>query len=161
MIVVTDTSVVLNLCVLQQERLLSDLFGRVLAPPSVMREFQRLASVDPRFVSLTFLAFVQVSTATQIAPALLLNQRLHQGERDALSLAAELGADAVLMDERAGRAVASGLGLQSIGILGILVQAKTLGLVPAIKPLINRLHSHARFWIAPALMQQVLRSVGE
>lgn len=161
MIVVTHTSVVLNLCALQQERLLSDLFGSVLAPPSVMHEFQRLASVDPRFAGLTFPVFVQISDATQVTPALLLNQRLHQGEREALSLAAELGADAVLMDERAGRAVASSLGLKSIGVLGILVQAKTLGLVPVIKPLLDRMHSHARFWISPALMQQVMRSVRE
>lgn len=161
MIVVTDTSVVLNLCALQQERLLADVFGRVLAPPAVMEEFERLASVDPRFTGLTFPVFVQVSAATQIAPSLVLNQRLHQGEREALSLAAELGADAVLMDERAGRAAASSLGLSSIGVLGILVQAKTLGLLPAIKPLLDRLHHQARFWIAPALIQQVLDSVGE
>jgi uncharacterized protein len=160
-IVVTDTSVVLNLCSLQQEPLLADIFGRVLAPPSVMREFQRLASVDPRFAGLTFPAFIHVSAPTQLAPALLENQRLHQGEREALSLAAELGADAVLMDERAGRAAACSLGLQSIGVLGILVQAKRLRYVPAIKPLLDRLHHHARFWIAPALMKQVLRSVGE
>ncbi|MCU0750464.1 MAG: DUF3368 domain-containing protein [Akkermansiaceae bacterium] len=161
MIVVTDTSVVLNLCALQQERLLADLFGCVLAPPAVMEEFERLASVDQRFAGLTFPVFVQLSAATQIDPSLVLNQRLHQGEREALSLAAELGADAVLMDERAGRAAASSLGLSSIGVLGILVQAKTLGLLPAIKPLLERLHHQARFWIAPALIQQVLESVGE
>lgn len=126
-----------------------------------MHEFQRLSSADPRFAGLTFPAFVEISVATQIAPALLLNQRLHQGELEALSLATELGADAVLMDERAGRATASSLGLTSIGVLGILVQAKTLGLLPAIKPLLDHLHHQARFWIAPALIQQVLHSVGE
>ena len=161
MIVVTDTSVVLNLCALHQEALLPAIFGSVIAPPSVMREFQRLAAVDPRFAGLAFPAFIQINAVTQIAPALLLNQRLHQGEREALSLAAEINADAVLMDERAGRIAASGLGLQSIGVLGVLIQAKTLGLVPAIKPSLDRLQSQARFWIAPALKQQVLRSVGE
>lgn len=161
MIVVTDTSVVLNLCALQQERLLAAVFGRVLAPPAVMEEFERLASIDPRFAGLTFPSFVEVSAATQIAPALFLNERLHQGEREALSLAAELGADAVLMDERAGRAAARSLGLSSIGVLGILVQAKTLGLLPVIKPLLDRLHHQLRFWISLALIQQVLESVGE
>jgi predicted nucleic acid-binding protein len=160
-IVITDTSVVLNLCALRQERLLAEIFGHILAPPSVVQEFQRLVSVDPRFADLTFPLFVEVSSASQIAPELLLNERLHQGEREALSLAAELGADAVLMDERAGRAVASSLGIPSIGVLGILVQAKTLGLLPVIKPLLDQLHHQARFWIAPALMQQVLNSVGE
>jgi hypothetical protein len=98
-IVITDTSVVLNLCASRQERLLAEIFDHILAPPSVVQEFQRLVSVDPRFADLTFPLFVEVSSASQIAPELLLNQRLHQGEREALSLAAELGADAVLMDD--------------------------------------------------------------
>ena len=49
MIVVADTSVVLNLCCVRQERLLSALFGRVLVPTEVAAEFRRLAGVDVRF----------------------------------------------------------------------------------------------------------------
>ena len=45
MTVVTDTSVVLNLCVIGQQELLRDLFGNILAPTVVVTEFQRLASV--------------------------------------------------------------------------------------------------------------------
>ena len=161
MIVVTGTSVVLNLCCLHQEALLPAIFGAVLAPPSVMSEFQRLASVAPRFFGLTFPAFIEITAATQAVPALVQNQRLHDGERDALSLAAEVKADAVLMDERAGRTAAASLGLQSIGILGVLIQAKSLGLVPAIEPLVDCLQSKALIWIAPALRRQVLSTAGE
>ena len=53
MIVVADTSVVvLNLCCVRKERLLSALFGRVLAPTEVAAEFRRLAGVDVRFSGL-------------------------------------------------------------------------------------------------------------
>lgn len=52
MIVVTDTSVVLNLCRVGLEGLLQDLFGEVLAPPAVASEFQRLAAMDPRFIGI-------------------------------------------------------------------------------------------------------------
>jgi len=45
-IVVTDTSVVLNLAWLREDRLLAELFGSVLAPPIVREEFERLARVD-------------------------------------------------------------------------------------------------------------------
>ena len=161
MIVVTDTSVVLNLCGVEQERLLPSLFGSVFAPSSVMHEFEKLAAVDPRFAGLTFPTFVEIKIVTQFAPSLVLNQRLQQGEREALALAVELSADAVLMDERAGRLVADDLGLKSIGVLGILVQAKTSGLLPTIKPLLERLQSRLRFWIAPALVQQILRKASE
>ena len=46
MIVVTDTSVILNLCLLRQENLLVSLFATVLAPTQVVAEFQRLAAAD-------------------------------------------------------------------------------------------------------------------
>jgi predicted nucleic acid-binding protein len=48
-IVVTDTSVVLNLAWLREDRLLPELFGQVLAPPIVRAEFERLTRADLRF----------------------------------------------------------------------------------------------------------------
>jgi predicted nucleic acid-binding protein len=42
MIVVADTSVILNLCRVQHERLLLQLFRRVLIPERVASEFARL-----------------------------------------------------------------------------------------------------------------------
>ena len=43
MIVVADTSVILNLCRVRHEHLLPALFGRVLIPTEVASEFSRLA----------------------------------------------------------------------------------------------------------------------
>jgi len=45
--------------------------------------------------------------------------RLHAGERDAISLALTVHADAVLMDERRGRQEAENRGLKPIGTLGV------------------------------------------
>ncbi len=161
MIVVTDTSVVLNLCCLKQEKLLSEIFGTVIAPPAVVGEFRKLANLDQRFLGLTFPAFIRIVAPAKVALSLVGNQKLHAGEIDALSLAVEQNADAVLMDESAGRLVAAGLGLHCIGILGILIQAKTTGMVAVIAPLIEELHSKAGFWIAPSLKQRVLNIVNE
>lgn len=161
MIVVTDTSVVLNLCCLKQEKLLSDLFGTVVAPPAVAREFQRLASIDKRFLGLTFPAFIRIIAPLEIAQALSGNQKLHAGEVDALSLAIEQKADAVLMDESAGRAAATALGLHCVGILGILIQSKSVGLLLEITPFLDDLESKAGFWIGPPLRRRVLDLVRE
>jgi predicted nucleic acid-binding protein len=65
------------------------------------------------------------------------------------------------MDERAGRAAAAELGLLCIGILGILIQAKKLGLLPEVRPLLDQLESQAGFWIAPTLRSRVLELVSE
>ena len=160
MTVVTDTSVILNLCLLGLEDVLTDLFGEVQAPPAVAKEFARLASTDPRFVSLVFPGFIAVHAPSHIHPLLAL-PRLHQGEREALSLASEIHASLVLMDERAGRAVATDLGLRSIGLLGILIDAKRKGLVAELAPHLDRLQHEARFWFSASLRFQVLQLAGE
>ena len=140
---------------------MTDLFGTVFAPPSVRREFQRLANLDERFLGLVFPSSIEIRTAAIIVPAVMENQRLHEGERAALCLALELNADSLLMDERAGREAAATLGLPCIGLLGILLQARRQSLVPAIRPLLGRLQSHARFWISPGLLEQILQAANE
>lgn len=63
MIVVADTSVILNLCRIQHEHLLPPLFGRVLIPHEVATEFVRLAGVDVRFAGLQLPAWIEQMTA--------------------------------------------------------------------------------------------------
>lgn len=102
MIVVTDTSVVLNLCLIGRETLLPELFGKVIAPETVAGEFQRLAVQDPRFRGLVFPEFVEKVVSVTSLPSTISVRGLHDGEIAALSLALERKADAVLMDERVG-----------------------------------------------------------
>lgn len=161
MIVVTDTSVILNLCLLRQEDLLVPLFGTVLAPMQVVTEFQRLAASDPRFLGLAFPTFVEKLNPAGTLAGLSRDARLHGGEVAALSLAMERGADAVLMDERAGRATAATLGLRVMGHIGILLAAHERSLVPALTPLLDRLENEGRFWISPSLRKTVLLATGE
>jgi len=159
-IVVTDTSVILNLCLLGLEEVLRTIFGEVQAPPAVKEEFLRLVNVDPRFTSLAFPAFIIIRPPGAIHP-LLLTPRLHKGESEALSLAAEIQASRVLMDEQAGRAAASKLGLRCIGLLGILIEARRRNLIPRLAPHLDRLQNEARFWFSQSLRIQVLQLAGE
>lgn len=74
---------------------------------------------------------------------------------------AEIKADAVLIDEEAGRRVAVSLGLATFGLLGVLLRAKQAGHLPAIAPVLDALASQARFHLGTELRQIVLRSAGE
>lgn len=161
MIVIADTSVILNLCFLQHEHLLTALFGIVHVPTKVAQEFERLALVEDRFHGLVFPVFIKQHAPTHILPSLEQASRLQDGEVAALSLAVEMGADAVLMDERAGCSAAAQLGLKTTGLLGILIEAKSSGLISQLAPLLNRLHTEARFWVSPALREKVLRLANE
>lgn len=161
MIVVTDTSVVLNLCLIEQQDLLRQMYGRVLAPTMVVVEFQRLVQVDERFQGLNFPDFIEKAAPQHLLPSLTSSARLQAGEVAALSLAVERKADAVLMDERAGRAAAAALGLRTTGLLGTLRDAKERSLIPAVSPLLDRLEKEAEFWISESLRSLILKAVGE
>ncbi len=160
MIVVADTSVVLNLCRVEHVTLLRTLFGRVLVPVEVVSEFQRLAGVDPRFAALKLPAWIEVTPAPPLPPVVAA-ANLDPGEAAAIALCLGQTADALLIDETLGRAVAAGLGLRTIGILGILLQARARGVIPNIAPVLDRLEQEAGFWIAPSLRSHVLQLAGE
>ena len=66
-----------------------------------------------------------------------------------------------MIDERRGRLVAARLNLRYIGILGILVEAKSQGLITEVKPVLDALIDNAGFWVAEALYNRVLRQVNE
>jgi predicted nucleic acid-binding protein len=155
-IVVTDTSVVLNLCWLHQESLLPAIYEDVLAPGQVRLEFERKATTDPRFAGLRFPPFITLAEPAAIPAILATNPDLDPGEIAALALALERGIADVLIDEKSGRAAAIALGLHVSGLLGVLIEGKQRRLVPALRPLIDTLVVDARFWIDPGLREHVL-----
>ena len=161
MIVVTDTSVVLNLCWLREERLLPAIYEQVLAPEAVRFEFERKAASDPRFSGLHFPAFILVASPASIPPVLAANPDLDPSETAALALALERGIADVLIDEAYGRAIAHSLGLRVSGLLGVLIEAKRSRLIPELHPLLDSITNGARFWISTPLRHRVLLLVGE
>jgi predicted nucleic acid-binding protein len=160
-IVVTDTSVLINLCRVGQGDLLKRMFGDVVIPPEVAAEFTRLAAAIPRFAGLVLPEGIRQQSPLTLLPAVRAAVGLDLGEAAALSLAVEIHADAILVDERRGHEVALQLGLQTIGVIGILLRAKAAGIIPSVKPLVDALQRDAGFWISESLRAEVLRLAGE
>jgi predicted nucleic acid-binding protein len=88
-IVVSDTSVILNLCLLGHQDILPSLYEQIITPPEVVAEFTRLARCDRRFIGLQFPTFIAIQSAVGI-PLALHTSRLHAGEFAALALATDL-----------------------------------------------------------------------
>jgi len=102
------------------------LFERVVIPPTVFAEPQQPntpAAVQQWVQSLP--AWVAVQKPTAIDSRL----QVDAGERKAISLAREIHAAAVLIDDRAGRLAAAKCGLTVVGTLGLLEQASVRGWV--------------------------------
>ena len=88
-----------------------------------------------------------------------LPQKLHLGEREALALAKELGA-VLLVDEREARNEARRLGIDHIGSLLILKEAKEQEFMPTIKPILDELIATGTY-ISDTLYQSFLEEIGE
>jgi predicted nucleic acid-binding protein len=159
-IVVSDTSPIRALAHLNLLGVLDSLFGQVIVPPSVDAELRnppvRLTPVDVRT-----LGFVLIQAPQDVRRVEQLRETLDPGESEAIVLALELGAMAILMDERAGRAMAKQLGLMPIGVLGTLVRAKQRGLIGPIAPITDRLEQELGFFISASLRAEILKSAGE
>jgi predicted nucleic acid-binding protein len=125
--IVADTSPLNYLVLIHQINLLPNLYGRLLIPESVLEELSAIET--PQLVrnwATNLPEWIEVLPATPIDESLT---RLHAGERDAISLALTVHADAVLMDERRGRQEAENRGLKPIGTLGVLVAAHNRRLI--------------------------------
>jgi uncharacterized protein len=153
MIVVSDTSCISNLLTIGQADLLLRLFGEVIIPPAVERELLRFHPAIPGFVRA-----VVPSGAALLAR---LSRELDTGEAEAICLACELHADRLLIDEKAGRAVALREGLAIIGVVGMLVAAKQKGFVASVGGMMDRLETEAGFRLNAAVRNAALRAAGE
>jgi len=115
--VVSDTSPLNYLILIDADGLLPRLFSEVLIPPLVAEELTRPSAPERVRVWLaTPPAWLQIKSPT--LPPRSLN--LDAGETQAILLAQEMGILSLLIDERKGFHVAEALGLEPIGLLGIL-----------------------------------------
>jgi predicted nucleic acid-binding protein len=85
---------------------------------------------------------------------------LDKGEAEVLALSKELRADLILLDEEKARKSAVIAGFEVMGLLGVLVIARNLGLIEALKPLIEEL-KNKRFRISDRVIAEALLKAGE
>jgi predicted nucleic acid-binding protein len=125
-IVVSDTTPVNYLVLIDQIHLLRDLYGRLVLPRAVHEEMQREGAPEKvRAWAASLPVWAEVRAAASTDPAL----KLGAGEREALALAEELKADLLLVDDGKARREARRRGLAVTGTLGVLAAAAERGLV--------------------------------
>ena len=156
MIIVSDTSALSNLALVEHLWLLETIYQNVIIPDVVASELA--AASNPAIPAILQLDWVQTKSLTQSQLANQLQQErgLDAGEANAIALALEIRADDLLIDERLGRQEAVRLGLSIIGILGVLLIAKQRNLIAQVKPVMDALANKAGFRISPQLYQRVL-----
>ena len=160
--VVSNTSPLSNLAIIGRLDLVREQLGIVVIPPAVEAELSRNPRTEARAALAAAMreGWIRVTPLTGAVDAELM-RALDLGEAEALSLASEIRADLVLLDESAARSKAANLGLSHTGVLGILRRARQTGHIPSLKAEIQRLRYEAGFFISPALERTLLISIGE
>jgi len=82
------------------------------------------------------------------------------GESEAIALAEELNADLLIIDERLGTKIAKDRGLETIGLLGLLIRAKEKSIVKTLRPVLEELEING-FWMGDKLKKRILELVNE
>ena len=126
MIVVSDTTPVNYLVLIDQIHLLKELYGRLVLPRAAHEEMRREGAPEAvRAWTNQLPEWVEVREAASPDPGL----KLGAGEREAIALAEELGADLLLVDDAKARREARRRGLAASGTLAVLVAAAERRLV--------------------------------
>ncbi len=157
MIAVADASPLCYLVLIGEIDLLPKLSLRVAVPQAVIAEL--LHEDAPELVrawASNLPAWISIEQNPLLAATGL--EKLHAGEQAAILLAESIKADLILLDEKAARRVAADRGLRVTGLLGVLGEAATRGLIE-LAPVIDRLRMTS-FRASPALLKATLDRFG-
>jgi len=145
---VTNSTCLIGLERISKTELLPQVFTTVFAPPMVVTEIR------------SYLSWLRVQPVQNTATIASLKTQMDPGEAETIALAMELGNVTLILDDKKARRVALEIGLRVTGTLGILLRAKSLGVINEIKPLLGEL-LQADFRLSDRLIQEALKRAGE
>jgi predicted nucleic acid-binding protein len=163
MVVISDTTCLSALARIGKLDILHLLFQEVIIPEKVLDELLALSAFGfdtAIFKSQEWLK-VQSPLSTPLLKELMNNSSIDPGEAHAIALAIELKADWLILDDMNARLLATKLHINITGLGGVLVQAKAIGIIPSLKPILDRCIEQANFRLATNVYQKILELAGE
>jgi uncharacterized protein len=158
-LIVADAGPLIAFARIDKLALLAEVLGEILVPEAVIAE----CLTDPEKPGAAAIErALENRILTRIddpAPALPPYPLLDSGESAAIRLALKLSLP-VLIDEKAGRRIATNLGLTMIGTVGVLLVAKKSGHIEAVKPLLDAMSTRGYF-VSEALVRAALYRAAE
>lgn len=132
-IIVSDTSCIGYLIQINSLNLLQAIYGEIIIPKAVNDEILQLENKGHSLLEFKSSEWIHIYPANNISNVKEYQYVLDQGELQAISIAIDLHADLLIIDEKLGRIVATSMGFEITGLVGILITAKSMNLIPAVK----------------------------
>jgi predicted nucleic acid-binding protein len=161
MIVVSNTSPLTNLAAIGLFDLLQYLYAEIHIADGVWNELNAQGKRWPGADNVATATWVRRHSVRNIALVKALQRDLDQGEAESIVLALELNATLLLLDEKEGRHIAERLGLRVLGVVGVLLEAKTKGAINHIRPYLDALRQTAGFLLSDSVYELALALANE
>ena len=160
MTVVTNTGPLIILAKIDQLGLLQQMFSTISIPPAVHRELIAKSGIEVHRLDTALSQFIEISAEPELSPTVqIATKHLGAGEQQAIALAHIKNSELVI-DERLGRQAARQLGLRVTGTVGVLIEGKQRGCIPAIVPLLRSARNQG-YWLSDKLIIAAAKLVGE
>lgn len=157
--VISNTSPILNLAIIEELSLLRDQFKVVLIPEAVLDELRVEGNLpgSQGVRNAMKAGWIRVVPVKQEPLVRALQRDLDKGEAEAIALAIQKNAEWVLMDEREGRKAARSMELKVVGVLGVLLKAQHEGRLRSLRQAMDNLRKKAGFYIQEDLYTSILQ----
>lgn len=148
-IIISDTSCFIILHKIGELELLRKIYGNVITTIDIANEFGE-----------SLPDWVKIELVSDLKKQELLELQIDKGESSAIALALEIENSTIILDDFKARKVASQLGINFTGTIGIIVKAKLLEIIPSIKPFLEKI-KETNFRISPELELIALKEANE
>ncbi|MCL2097334.1 MAG: DUF3368 domain-containing protein [Bacteroidales bacterium] len=147
--IISDASCFIVLSNIGEMELLHNLYPEIITTPEIADEFgEKLPE------------WVIVSNVKDIACQQVLELQIDKGESSAIALALETPNSILILDDYKARKVAQSLNLFYIGTIGVIIKAKLLGVIPSVKPILNKMKT-TNFRLSAELEREALSAAKE
>ncbi len=147
--IISDASCIILLDKINELQLLKKLFGKITTTKEIAKEYKK--TLPPWF---------EIKEPKEKKYLKILEVIVDKGEASAIALALEYDECLLIIDDLKGRKLASELGLQLTGTLGIIIEAKLSGKIKTIKPILSKIKA-TNFRISKELEQKVVSKAKE
>ncbi|MEX8546661.1 MAG: DUF3368 domain-containing protein [Mucilaginibacter sp.] len=147
--VIADTSCFILLTNINELDLLHKTYGQIVTTPEIAAEY-RIVLPD----------WVQIVAVSDSGKQQLFELQIDKGESSAIALAIETPDANIILDDYKARKIAMQLGLDVTGTVGVIIKAKLKGIIPSIKPILEKI-SRTNFRLSEDVENQALKEAKE
>ncbi len=147
--IISDTSCFIILTNIGELNILYKVYGEVVTTIDIATEYGE-----------SLPDWVKIITVKDGYRQQLLEMQIDKGESSAIALALEIPNSTLILDDYKARKIANQLGINFTGTIGVIIKAKLNGVIPSIKPFLEKI-KQTNFRLSADLERQALKEANE